>query len=151
MPRKSGKLTPREQVFSPIMARTGDAPYSALKAGYADTSAATRLMQRPQIQAEIIKHQQQILVGELLPASTLVLAKMLDMETAGVPWNARATAAKIVRAEVAGLVDAKGNKDFADMTADEIHAAIEDARRQLAERSKPIVEHAENTESGAFE
>jgi phage terminase small subunit len=144
MPRKSGKLTPREQAFIPLMARTTDPAYSARKVGYADASAATRLMQRPQVQAEIIKHQQQILVAELLPASTAVLAAMLDMSTAGVPWSARAQAAKIVRSEVAGMADSKGAKDFADMTAEEIHQQIEEARRLLAERSKPIVDHDDN-------
>lgn len=141
MPVKSGARTTQEKAFTAHMARTGDPVYSAAMAGYKHpTPRAYEQLRKPGIQADIVAIQRNVLVGELYPASTAVLAAMLDMNTAGVPWNARATAAKIVRAEVAGLVDPKGQKDFADMTADEIHQAIEDARRQLAERSKPIVE-----------
>lgn len=152
MPLKSGKLTPRERAFIPRMARTGDATLSALQSGYADHTSGVKLMQRPQVQAEIIRHQQEILVAELLPASTAVLAAMLNMETPGVPWSARAQAAKIVRSEVAGMADSKGEKDFASMTAEEIHEKIEEARRLLAERSKPIVDATSApAEEGAFE
>jgi phage terminase small subunit len=153
MPLKSGNMNRQERAFSEVFARTGDATFSAAKAGYSSPAKrAHQNLQKPAIQAEIIKHQQQILVGELLPASTVVLAAMLNLETAGVPWSARAQAAKIVRSEVAGMADNKGAKDFSDMTADEIHQAIEDARRQLAERSKPIVDATPaSAEESAFE
>lgn len=153
MPKKGGVATAQEKVFTREMAKTGNPVYAAAIAGYKHPEPrAYENLRKPALQAEIIKHQQQILIGELLPASTLVLAKMLDMETPGVPWSARATAAKIVRAEVAGMVDGKGAKDFSDMTAEEIHTAIEDARRQLAERSKPVLDHVDDApEAGAFE
>jgi phage terminase small subunit len=153
MPVKGGALTQQEKAFSVQMAKTGNPVYAAAVAGYKHPERrAYNNLTKPGVQAEIIKHQQQILVGELLPASTVVLAAMLNLETAGVPWSARAQAAKIVRSEVAGMADSKGSKDFSDMTADEIHQAIEDARRQLAERSKPVLEHVDDTSSSsAFE
>lgn len=145
MPKKGGVATIQEKAFTREMAKTGNPVYAAAIAGYKHPAPrAYENLRKPAIQAEIIKHQQQILVAELLPASTAVLAAMLDMNTAGVPWSARAQAAKIVRSEVAGMADSKGAKDFADMSAEEIHQQIDEARRLLAERSKPIVEHVDD-------
>lgn len=152
MPSKIGKLTSSETAVVQAFAETNSVEFARLKGQYRSDQAVYQALKRPAIQAEIIKHQQQILIGELLPASTAVLAAALDMDTPGVPWSARTAAAKIVRSEVAGMADSKGAKDFSDMTADEIHQAIEDARRQLAERSKPVLDHVDDTSvEGAFE
>jgi hypothetical protein len=141
MPDKVGRLTGAEKTFAEAFARTGDRDYAKFKAGYKSDGSVSMALARVGVKQEIIQYGRAVLVNELYPASTVVLAAMLNMETPGVPWNARLGAAKQVRTEVGALAEGKREKDFADMTAEEIHAEIEKARQQLADRSKQVIEH----------
>lgn len=140
MPLKDGSLTEREAMFAGYMAATGDAVYSAAKAGYprpardgwmkANNPALMETTRRAQIAR---------LNNDLLPAALNLIEKVIlnDKETT----RNRLTAAKIVVDRTIGMgQDGAETKEPHEMTAAELQERIERLRREQSERAKPIID-----------
>lgn len=132
------------------MAATGDATYSARQAGYAHPQPrGSELLAKPKMQAEIRAQQLARLHNDLLPLAINTLQTALT--DAVVPWGSKMVAAKIVLDRVYAPGEAGAGKDPAEMTGDELQAAIDRLRREASERAKPIVEIEESIpKSDAF-
>lgn len=152
MPKSNGVMSRQERSFVDTVAATGNPVYAAAIAGYKHPHArASGYMAKPTIQAEIRARELARLHNDLLPASMNVLAAALNMDTAGVPWGSRITAAKIVQDRVFSPGESAGRKDLADMSADEIKDQLAELQGRLADIAKPIVEAEANPDSGAFD
>ena len=132
-PGRPAKATPPERVFAERYAATGDAVYSAAKAGWAHPpSAATRALQRPAVIAEVRRVQAERLNDELLPAAIDLLHRVITDETE--QTRNRIAAAKIVVDRTLGAADAAADaKEPHEMTADELAARIARLRQRQAE------------------
>lgn len=152
MPIKGGAVTAQERGFVDEMVKTRNPVYAAAIAGYKQPERrAYANLAKPAIQAEIRARELARLHNDLLPASMNVLAAALNMETAGVPWGSRITAAKIVQDRVFSPGESAGRKDLADMSADEIKDQLAELQGRLADIAKPIVDAEPNPDSGAFD
>lgn len=137
MPMNDGRMTPQERVFSEKMAATGDKHYSAYAAGYSQPAVgAHRALQRPAIQAEIARIQQERLFNELLPAAVNCLSEIITSPK--MPAGARVQAAKLVFDRTLGADDARQGKEPHEMTGEELANAINTLERIAAERAKPV-------------
>lgn len=148
---RAGAVTRQQKAFAEVMAETGDATYSAAKAGYAfPTQQGIANLERPAIQAAIREKEMKILADELLPLATAKLRRALTEDT--VPWGAAMKAVEIVHKRVFGDADTAANKDPSEYTGDELNLAIERLKREAAARARPIVEHEESSpKAGAFD
>lgn len=151
MPLKNGKLTRREIAFSGAMAATGDAAYSAAKAGAKSPQPrAFEMLARPAVQAEIRAQQLARLHNDLLPLALNTIETALKDPV--VPWGSKMVASKIVIDRVYAAGDAAAGKDPSEMSGDELQSAIDRLRREASERAKPIVDHQESIpKSDAFD
>lgn len=151
MPDKVGRMTTQEERFIDIMARTGCEPAEAAKlAAYKSSSAAAKLMDRPAVQAAIRERESAILVNELLPLATGVLRDALTAP--GVAWNHRLKAVDIVHKRAYASDDAGSGKAPSEMSPDELAAALDKLKSELADRSRPpVIEHEPEPESGVFD
>lgn len=131
------------------MAATQERGYSAEKAGYSHPDqAAAKLLQRPQVVAEIARVQTERLFQEVLPAAINCLASIINSPTA--PAGARVQAAKVVLANTLGLDGATQVKEPHEMTPDELAEQISKLERIAAERAKDVTP-AKPQESGIFD
>lgn len=139
MPRRNGRKTPNERVFAEVYAVTGDREYAGAKAGYAvPASGASQALQRPAVQAEIARIQQEKLFSTVLPLAVQVHTQILLDPKA--PAGARVQAVKLAYDRTLGLSEAMGGKEAHEMTAEEIAKAIEQLQRVAADRAKPVIE-----------
>lgn len=139
MPIKGGKMTPQERTFAAQYAATGDKVYSATKAGYG--SPATRAsvaLQRPAVQAEIARQQQEILFREALPAAVKCLIEIATDNKAAA--GARVQASKVILDRTLGVNEAMGGKEAHEMTAEEIAKAIDELKRLAADKARPVID-----------
>ena len=152
MPLKNGHLTVKERAFSAFMARTGDATYSAEKAGYAAPAVrGSELKRRPAVQAETARLYRQKMFDEGLPAAYQAHIEILmDAKT---PAGARAVAVKEMYAQTLGhLADEAADKDPSEMTLDEIIKRSEALQRERANRALDVTpEPEEPQESSVFD
>lgn len=154
MPDKIGRLNDQERQFVEAYGATGDRAFARFKANYRSEASVTQALARPAIQAEIRQRELARLHNDLLPASMNVLASALNMETAGVPWGSRITAAKIVQDRVFSPAESAGRKDLSDMSAEELKAAMAELQGRLANMAKPVIEAEQPStidEPGAFD
>ena len=152
MPKHNGKMTRMELSFSEHMARTNDSTLAAKRAGYAHPeSAGAHIMARPAVQAAIKERERDILVTELLPLAGKAIRDALTLE--GVPWGAKMKAVDIVHKQAYGEDASGSGKAPSEMTPDELAAALDKLKSELADRSRPaVIEHEESIPSeGVFD
>ena len=151
MPLKDGSLTPQEALFSGYMAASGDATYSAAKAGYrAPVKEGWAKMQNPILADTVRRAQMARLTNDLLPLSLTVLQNVLsdDKETT----RNRLTAVGLVLRYTVGQ-DQNGAeaKEPHEMTAAELQERIERLRREQSERAKPVIDAEPAPDAGVFD
>ena len=140
MPLKNGHLTAKERAFVGHMARTGDAVYSASKAGLAVPEAAGyKLMSRPAVKAAVIRETEEALVNEILP---LALAKHKFLLTdKAIPAGAQLGAVKLAYDRTLGdQADAADAKEPSEMTYDELQASIASLKAEQAAREDGAID-----------
>lgn len=152
MPLKSGRMTRQETAFVGVMASTGDATYAAAKAGYASPQPrGSQNMANPAIQAAVRDAALVEIHNDLLPLANKVLRLALS-EGGAVPWGAKMKAVEIVHKRVFGEQEAGSGKTPAEMSPDELSAALDRLKRELSERSTLVLDHqAEASETGVFD
>jgi hypothetical protein len=137
MAEKSRRLTPQERTFVERVAATGDATYSARAAGYAQPQRdAWRAMQRPEVQAEIVRAEMARLTNEALPAAVGCLISIVSNGSA--PAGARVQAAKVIIDRTLGDANAGNGKEPHEMTGEELARAIAELERIAADRAKDV-------------
>lgn len=139
MPLKSGALTPQEKAFIESYVVVCDAQEAAKEAGYAQPrSQGYQVLQRPHIQSEITKIQQERIANTLLPLAVNAIERLLISEKT--PAGAVVQAAKLVMDRVLGESGAD-SKEPHEMTGDELANALAKLRQEAANRAKPVIEH----------
>lgn len=151
MPRKDGSLTPQEAAFAGYMAASGDATYSAARAGYrTPTVDGWKKTHDPAMVAVVKRAQMARLTNDLLPLSLTVLQNVLsdDRETT----RNRLTAVGLVLRYTVGQ-DQHGaeTKEPHEMTAAELQERIERLRREQSERAKPVIDAEPAPGPGVFD
>ncbi len=148
MPRKDGSLTPQEAAFAGYMAASGDATYSAARAGYRTPAVdGWKKAHDPAMVAVVRRAQMVRLNNDLLPAALNLIERVIldDKETT----RNRLTAAKIVVDRTIGMTqDGAETKEPHEMTAAELQERIERLRREQSERAKPVIEHDAGPDAG---
>lgn len=131
MRRRGNAISSQEKAFAARYAATGDALYAAEKAGYASVSAqAHKLLQRPNVQGEVRRHQLARLENELMPLAINLLAKVLadDAETT----RNRLTAAKITLDAVEKVQGQTEAEHVNEKSAAELRAIADQVEARLA-------------------
>lgn len=143
--------TRQEARFAEAVVSTNNPVFAASAAGYAQPpSAATKLMARPTVIAEIRRVESERLFGQLLPAALDLLQRVLtdDKENS----RTRVAAAKIVLDRTLGAADlAADAKEPHEMTADELAARILRLRQrqaELAEGARDVTPAGEEPDEG---
>lgn len=151
MPRKDGSLTPREAMWVGHMAATGDATYSAARAGYPRPPSDGWLKaQNPALMANVRKAQLARLTSDILPKALDLLERVVTDEKE--TTRNRLTAAQIVVKHSFAGDGAADDKEPHEMTAQELQARIDRLRRVQAERAKPVIDHeADEPGGGVFD
>ncbi len=135
MPRKNGRLTNPERAIAAAYADTGSQAFAARAAGV-QQPAASRALQRPAVQAEIMRVQQERLTNDLLPLAVRCVEEILT--NAKAPAGARIQAAKLVFDRTLGAQDALGGKEPHEMTGSELADAIAKLEAMAASKARPI-------------
>lgn len=138
MPLKNGHMTPKERIWVDYFARTGDATYSATKAGYSSPQPrGAQNMQNDVLMHESRKLSQHIIATVAVPKAINRLIGALDDEkTTGTALNALiATTLKFGLAATDGSVA----KDPSEMTPEELEKARGQLMAELAARANPPV------------
>lgn len=151
MPLKDGSMTEREAIFAGYMAATGDATYSAAKAGYPRPPVdGWKRAHNPALMENVRRVQMARLNNDLLPAALDLIERVIldDKENT----RNRLTAAKIVVDRTLGQVqDGAESKEPHEMTAAELQARIERLRREQADRAKPVIDAEPSPAAGVFD
>lgn len=151
MPNQRGRFTAQEATFVAAMAETGNAAYSAARAKYKSSGSASLALARPAIQAAIRDQALAEIHNELLPMANQTLRLALA-EGGAVPWGAKMKAVEIVHKRVFGEQEAGSGKTPAEMSPDELSAALDRLKRELSDRSTIVLEHQpEPAETGVFD
>lgn len=135
MPRKNGHLTNQERAIAAAYADTGSQGFAARQAGV-QQPAASKALQRPAVQAEILRVQQERLTNDLLPLAVRCVEEILTNVKA--PAGARIQAAKLVFDRTLGVQGALGDKEPHEMSGSELADAIAKLEAMAADRAKPI-------------
>jgi len=135
-------LNRQQKTFSNHYAATGDAVYSATKAGYRSPAPrASQNLALPSVQAEIIRVQTAKLFSEALPAAVKCLVDIIGNEKA--PAGARVQAAKVVLDRTLGSEDGGKAKEPHEMSPDELAKEIEKLTRVASDRAKLVDNHSQ--------
>jgi len=146
VPKKNGYPTQQEAAFTNAMVSSGDATYAAAKAGYSSPSKrAHQLMNNPAVVDEVRRRQAQRIENDLLPLAVDTLRTV--MADPKQPGSTRVQAAKVVLTQVYGRTAEGGGKEPHEMSAGELQALVDQARRELAERSTLVIDHDDSGES----
>jgi phage terminase small subunit len=140
MPLKSGRRTDKEALFIGHLAATGDEKFAAMRAGYSDpTVQGWQKAHNPAIVEAVRKAQIARLNNDLLPKSLDLLETVLTdpKETT----RNRITAAQTVLKYSLGGRDGDDAKEPHEMTPQELQARIDQLRRTLADKARPVIEH----------
>ena len=145
-----GPLTAQEKTFAEVFVQTGDKAKAAVAAGYKGPTfvTANRAINRPSIQVEIVRLQNERLVSDALPAAVDCLIGIIKNEK--MPAGARVQAAKLVFDRTLGSQDAGDVKQDHELTADEIARRIDALSRIAMERAKDVTPEAPSSVSDAF-
>jgi hypothetical protein len=136
--KRKGALTPMERAFAAKMDKTGDATYSAEKAGYAFPAvAASKLMRNPDVAEEVRRRARIRLQTEGAEVGVRVLLELAeDPKQKG---STRGAAAKAL-VQLSGLTGSQNlsEADLAEMPPDKIRELLGQAQRQLEARMKVV-------------
>lgn len=146
MGQRKGTLNGQQRAFVEVMAATNDATYAAQRAGYAQPQPrGSQNMANPAIQAAVREKEHHTLVADLLPKATRALSRALDTQNpTGVTMKAVEIVMKRAYGEEAGGI----GKAPSEMSPDELAAALDKLKSELADRSRPaVIEH----DSGVFD
>lgn len=135
MPRKNGRLTRQETAIASAFAETGSQKAAASLTGMSQPGASLAL-QRPSVQAEILRVQQERLTNDLLPLAVRCVEEILT--NAKAPAGARIQAAKLVFDRTLGVQGALGDKEPHEMSGSELADAIAKLEAMAADRARPI-------------
>lgn len=144
MPRKNGKLTAHETVVAQAMAETGNKRFAMHAAGM--TKAGVNMaLQRPAVQAEIVKEQTRILYQEILPLAVGRLKRILEDDKIRPADHNQAI--KIALSHTLGGAGGSDARDPHEMSADELAKALNEAKLRAAalesvkaDRAKPVID-----------
>lgn len=139
MPKKGGVLTPMERTFAKHYGATGDATYSAAKAGYGSPQVrGSELSHKPAVAAEAQRHALAQIQNQVLP---LAVARHIALLTSKKTKGPTLTKA-IDLAYKYGLnaENAAKPKEAHEMSAEELALAIDALQRAAADRAHPIIE-----------
>ncbi len=139
MPRFNGHLTASEKVVAAAYAETGSQQFAAHRAGI-QQPGASKALQRPAVQAEILRIQHERLTNDLLPLAVKAVEDILRSDKA--PAGARIQAAKLVFDRTLGAQDALGGKEPHEMTGSELADAIAKLEAMAASKARPIEDAA---------
>lgn len=129
-------LTAMERTFSSKMAATGDHVYSAEKAGYAfPAQAAAKLVKHPGVIADMQRHIENELQNDLAPLAVWRLRKvMLDDNQKGA---VHVQGAKLILGYALNKLGV-GERDLAEMPAEQIRELLIETERAYAARMKTV-------------
>lgn len=129
MPLKNGHLTAKERAFVAHYSATGDGPYSAFKAGYADSDRiGRRIIARPEVANAVRAEQARRLEKDALAlAVDFIISTLQDDKAAP---KIRLEAAKVTLSYTLGRNADAAEKAPEDMTAEEIAARLAELRAQ---------------------
>ena len=151
MPRKDGTLTPKEAAFAGYMAASGDATYSAARAGYtAPQVDGWRKSNDPALAAVVKRAQMARLTNELLPAALNTLQKVLD-DAKETSRNKLTAVGLVLRYTVGQDQNGAETKEPHEMTAAELQERIERLRREQSERARPVIDAEPAPDPGVFD
>lgn len=141
MPDQKGRFTPQERTFVTAYAATGDRGYSARAAGFSQpATAASKLLARPAVQAEIAAEHARLL-SEGVPLATGRVLRILA-DDAVKPADHLKAAGMIFR--LAGFdTDQLAQREPHEMTGEELARALATLEAVAAERAKLISPPAE--------
>lgn len=145
MPRKNGQPTPKEQAFAKALAVTGDAKAASVMAGYKRHSNANQIAERGGIREMSFDALRTFVRDKAGQIGVAVLVELAESKET--PASTRRAAAKDLT-ELSGVSkDMSNSKDLADMTGDELQAALTAAKARMiaaehlaAERARPVIE-----------
>lgn len=125
--------------MSEAYAATGDKHFAAFKAGVSPTSNAVgKALQRPAVQVEVARAQQERLFNEVLPKAVEVHLRLLrDPKT---PAGALVQAVKLAYDRTLGSEDATKHKEAHEMTPEELATAIATLQRVKSERATTVID-----------
>ena len=128
-------MTRQERAIAGAFAETGSQKAAAQIAGLSQPGASLAL-QRPAVQAEILRIQQERLTNDLLPLAVRAVEDILTNTKA--PAGARVQAAKLVFDRTLGAQGALGGKEPHEMSGSELADAIAKLEAMAAARARPI-------------
>ena len=102
-------------------------------------------MNNPAVVDEVRRRQAQRIENDLLPLAVDTLRTV--MADPKQPGSTRVQAAKVVLTQVYGRTAEGGGKEPHEMSAGELQALVDQARRELAERSTLVIDHDDSGES----
>lgn len=135
MPLKNGRRTHQERAVVEAYVATGSVTEAARRAGYAQPSAASKALARPELAAEVLRRQRERLITEGLPLAVDTLVSIMQNELQ--PAGARVSAAKIVLDHT--KQDEQGrDKSIADMLPEELVEELAKARAAVQARKEAL-------------
>jgi phage terminase small subunit len=147
MPLKNGAFTPKERKFLDTYAATGSRELAEKKAGYAATMG-WQVLQRDDVQREIVARQVAILTSEALPVAVSTVLEIMRNPKA--PAAARVQAAKLTFDRVLPAHSDGTAKEPHEMTPEELAAAIDKLESIAAGKARPV-EQIEAPPAGVFD
>lgn len=131
MPKKGGRTTPQERVFTDALVARGDPRVAAEIAGYSNPETnGYKVAARPAIANEVARRVLERIQNELLPYAFEAHLKLLTEK--GVPHGARVQAVKLAYDRALGDQDKLNGKEAHEMTAAELADEIARLKRQQA-------------------
>lgn len=140
------------------MANIQHAPTAAAKAGYKNPQQmASRLMKRPEV-AEATREEARRVLHEKGGAVGVYVAMEIALDTAQ-PGGTRIKAAGLlISSSGIGVSEEAAGKDLHEMNGPELAAYLAQLeaqsaalKRTIADRAKPVIDHAEDAESTPFD
>lgn len=125
----------KERQTAAIYAETGSRAATATMTDQFPQSVS-RTMQRPAVQAEVLRIQQERLENELLPLAINCLRSIIISDKA--PAGARVQAAKVVMDRTLGKDQANDGKEPHEWTAGRLAEEIDRLEQIAAARAKPV-------------
>ena len=141
MPDKVGRFTVQEQRFAEWYARTGDATYSAAKAGYASPQPrGSANLQKPAVM-DLVRQVRERLRTKGAEVGVRVLIELAEGKDNPVPAGVRrAAASDLVKHSGIAVEDSAEHKEPHEMTSGELDRARDVLLNELAARAKPVID-----------
>ena len=125
----------KERQTAAAFAETGSRAFTAMQTAQMP-QAVSRSLQRPAVQAEIVRIQTERLFNDLLPLAINCLRSIIISDKA--PAGARVQAAKVVMDRTLGKDQANDGKEPHEWTAGRLAEEIDRLEQIAAARAKPV-------------